>query len=227
MKKLDNTGLSYGNQMLLMLLVLFAMMFIFADVGIRTWVAQALHTVFYPLIGFHGQYPLLTIILSGIIVVFLSSFFTHLFTNWKAMGKSQEINKAFQKELSKARREGNTNRMQKLMKMQPQIMKMTMDSSSGMMKPMIFLVIFIAPLFIWLTYFLGTLQYYSVTVPWASDVSLFNRSPLYITNWFLLYLVFSFLVGQLFRQTFKWISWSERWQQLKKTLFPKSHVKQP
>ncbi len=227
MKKLDSNAMSYGNQMLLIVLIMFAMMFIFADVGIRTWLAQALHTILYPLIGFNGTYPLLTIILSGAIVVFLSSFFTHLFTNWKAMGKTQEINKAFQKEMSKARREGNTLRIQKLMKMQPQIMKMSMDSSSGMMKPMIFLIIFIAPLFIWLTYFLGTLRYYSITVPWSAEVSLFHRSPLYITNWFLLYLVFSFIAGQLFRQIFKWISWSDRWQHIKKIFLLKSQTKQP
>jgi uncharacterized membrane protein (DUF106 family) len=226
MKKLDNSAASYGGQMLLVMVVMFAMLFIFADPGIRSWLAISLNVVFYPLIGFNGQYPLLTIVLSGVIVVFLSSFFTHLFTNWKAMGKAQDISRAFQKEMGKARREGNMNRVQKLMKMQPQIMKMTMDSSSGMMKPMVFLIIFIAPLFIWLTYFLGTLQYYAITSPWASDVSLFTRSPIWITNWFILYLMFSFLIGQIFRQGLKWISWSERWQTIKKSILP-SRLRQP
>lgn len=209
-----------GSQMLLFLLVMFVMLFIFSDINIRNTIANALNVVLYPLIGFDGQFPVLTVLISAIIVVSLSSFFTHIFTNWKAMGRSQEINRAFQKEMSKARRERNEVRIKKLMKMQPEIMKMSMESSSGMMKPMMFLIIFIAPLFIWLTFFLGNLQYFSFTLPWSFNVSLYNRSPIYITNWFLLYLVFSFLIGQLLRQGLKWISWSNRWQQIKQRIIP-------
>lgn len=198
------------------------MIFIFGDPNIRAWIALSLNSAFYPLIGFGGGLPILTIILAGIIVVFLSSFFTNLFTDWKAMGKAQETSRAFQKELGKARREGNTNRINKLMKMQPQIMKMTTQSSSGMMKPMFFLFIFIAPIFIWLLYFLGNLQYYSFTVPWATGVSLFDRSPIYISNWFLLYLVFSMVIGQLIRQGLKWVSWTDWWKNTKGKILPSS-----
>ncbi|MBE3141244.1 MAG: DUF106 domain-containing protein, partial [Thermoplasmata archaeon] len=174
-----------------------------------------------PLIGFGGANPLLTIVLAGVIVVFLSSFFTHLFTNWKAMGQAQEASKAFNKEITKARKEGNTNRLQKLMKMQPQIMKMTTQSSGGMMKSMFFLFIFIAPIFIWLTYFLGSIVHYSFfTVPWGSGVSLFERASFIMSNWFLLYMIFSFLAGQLIRQGLKWISWSDWWQNMRKTIRP-------
>jgi len=211
-----------GSQLLLLMLIMFIMIFIFGDPGIRTWIALSLNSAFYPLIGFGGGLPVLTIILAGIIVVFLSSFFTNLFTDWKAMGKAQETSRAFQKELGKARREGNTNRVNKLMKMQPQIMKMTTQSSSGMMKPMFFLFIFIAPIFIWLLYFLGNLQYYSITVPWATGVSLFDRSPIYISNWFLLYLVFSMVIGQLIRQGLKWVSWTEWWKNTKGKILPSS-----
>jgi uncharacterized membrane protein (DUF106 family) len=211
-----------GSQLLLLMLIMFIMLFIFGDPNIRAWIALSLDSVFYPLIGFGGGLPVLTIILAGIIVVFLSSFFTNLFTDWKAMGKAQETSRAFQKELSKARREGNTNRVNKLMKMQPQIMKMTTQSSSGMMKPMFFLFIFIAPIFIWLLYFLGNLQYYNITVPWATGVSLFGRSPIYISNWFLLYLVFSMVIGQLIRQGLKLVSWSDWWKNTKGKILPSS-----
>ena len=153
--------------MLLLMLLLFVMIFIFGDANIRNIIALSLNSVFAPVIGFSGANPLLTIVLAGIIVVFLSSFFTHLFTNWKAMGQAQEASKAFNKEITKARKEGNQNRLQKLMKMQPQIMSMTTQSSGGMMKSMFFLFIFIAPIFIWLTYFLGR----------TVSLSLTSRSP--------------------------------------------------
>jgi len=219
MKKLDDAA--QAGQLLLLMILLFLMIIIFGDANIRNVVALSLNSVFAPLIGFGGANPLLTIVLAGILVVFLSSFFTHLFTNWKAMGQAQEASKAFNKEISKARREGNTNRIQKLMKMQPQIMRMTTQSSGGMMKSMFFLFIFIAPIFIWLTYFLGSIVYYGYfTVPWGQGVSLFGRASFLMSNWFLLYLIFSFLAGQLIRQGLKWISWSDWWQNMRKTIRP-------
>jgi uncharacterized membrane protein (DUF106 family) len=219
MKKLDNVA--QAGQMLLLMLLLFIMIIIFGDANIRNIVSLSLNVVFAPLIGFGGANPLLTIILAGVIVVFLSSFFTHLFTNWKAMGQAQEASKAFNKEITKARREGNTNRLQKLMKMQPQIMRMTTQSSGGMMKSMFFLFIFIAPIFIWLTYFIATVVHYDYfTVPWGNGVSLFGRASFIMSNWFFLYLIFSFLAGQLIRQGLKWISWSAWWQNARKTIRP-------
>jgi uncharacterized membrane protein (DUF106 family) len=219
MKKLDD--MAQAGQMLLLMLLLFVMILIFGDSNIRTMVALSLNSVFTPLIGFSGANPLITIVLAGIIVVFLSSFFTHLFTDWKAMGQAQEASKAFNKEITKARREGNQNRLQKLMKMQPQIMRMTTQSSGGMMKSMFFLFIFIAPIFIWLTYFLSTVAHYTFfTVPWASGVSLFGRDGFLMSNWFFLYLIFSFLAGQLIRQGLKWVSWSNWWQNTRKTIRP-------
>lgn len=219
MRKLDD--IAQAGQMLLLMLLLFVMILIFGDANIRNVIAHSLNSAFAPLIGFGGANPLITIVLAGVIVVFLSSFFTHLFTNWKAMGQAQEASKAFNKEITKARKEGNTNRLQKLMKMQPQIMKMTTQSSGGMMKSMFFLFIFIAPIFIWLTYFLGSIVHYSFfTVPWGSGVSLFERASFIMSNWFLLYMIFSFLAGQLIRQGLKWISWSNWWQNMRKTIRP-------
>ena len=206
--------------MLLLMLLLFVMILIFGDANIRTLVALSLNSAFAPLIGFGGANPLLTIVLAGIIVVFLSSLFTHLFTNWKAMGQAQEASKAFNKEITKARKEGNTNRLQKLMKMQPQIMKMTTQSSGGMMKSMFFLFLFIAPIFIWLTYFLGRVNYFYFTVPWGSGVSLFGRSSWIMSNWFFLYMIFSYLAGSLIRQGLKWVSWSNWWQNIRKNIRP-------
>ena len=219
MKKLND--FAQAGQMLILMLLLFVMIFIFGDANIRSTVAVTLNSVFAPIIGFSGTNPFLTIVLAGVIVVFLSSFFTQLFTNWKAMGQAQEASKAFNKEITKARKEGNTNRVQKLMKMQPQIMKMTTQSSGGMMKSMFFLFIFIAPIFIWLTYFLSNnVTYTFFTVPWGNGVSIFGRASSIMSNWFLLYMVMSFIAGQLIRQGFKWISWSTWWQNLRKTIRP-------
>lgn len=210
-----------GNQLLMLMLLMFVMIFIFGNADISAMISVSLNTVFYPLIGFNGQYPVFTLILAGIVVVFLSSFFQNLFTDWKKMGESQEITKAFQKELGKARKEGNTNRVNKLMKMQPQIMRRQTEASSGMMKPMFFLFIFIVPIFMWLRFFLAGLPYYYFTVPWANGISLLDR-PILWQSWLWLYLVFSTVVGQVIRAFLKYVSWSDWWKNTKKKIIPQS-----
>jgi len=175
--------------------------------------------VLEPLIGFNGNYPVLTLFFAGLIVVSLSSLLTNFFTDWKKMGEAQGRAKAFQKEIAAARKTGNTNRVNKLMKMQPQIMKKQTEASSGMMKPMLFLVIFIFPIFMWLRSFLADMPYYYFTVPWANEVSLFDR-PFLWQAWLWLYLIFSIVFGQLIRQGLKLISWSDWWQNIKGTVKP-------
>jgi uncharacterized membrane protein (DUF106 family) len=176
--------------------------------------------VLEPLIGFGGSFPVLTLFFAGLIVVTLSSTLTNFFTDWKKMGESQEASKAFQKEITKARKEGNTNRVNKLMKMQPEIMRRQTEASGGMMKPMVFLIIFIWPIFMWLRAFLSGLPHYYMTVPWANNVSFFSYPFNFGQVWLWLYLIFSMVIGQMLRQGLKLISWSDWWKKLKARLRP-------
>lgn len=217
MKKIDNKA--QGSQLLMLMVLMFLMIFVFGNQDIANWLAVSINTVFYPLIGFGGGLPLLTLFLAGVIVVFLSSFFNSLFTDWKKMGEAQELSRSFQKEIAQARKEGNTNRVNKLMKMQPQIMKKQTDASSGMMKPMIFLFIFIVPIFMWLRYFLGGLDHYFFTLPWGNGASLFYK-PFLMQAWLWLYLILSMVVGQVIRQGLKWITWTDWWKTTKGKILP-------
>ena len=155
MKILDDKA--QGNQLLMLMLFMMIMFFIMPTAG--PILGYYFGLVLEPTIGFGGSYPLLTLFFSGLIVVLLSSTLTNFFTDWRKMAHSQEVGRAFQKEITEARKSGNTNRVNKLMKMQPQIMKNQTEASSGMMKPMILLIIFIWPIFMWLRGFLGELDY--------------------------------------------------------------------
>lgn len=217
-KKMDNKA--QGSSMLLLLLVMVIMMVVFSMPGIQAVMISLGNAVFYPLIGFGGRYPVITLFLAGLIVVLLSSTLTNFFTDWVKMGEAQEIQKAFSKEMQKARREGNTNKVNKLMKMQPEMMKKQTEASSGMMKPMVFLIIFIWPIFMWLRYFLANLSHYYFSVPWAETVSFFNKPIDFGQAWILLYFIFSIAIGQIIRQGLKYISWSDWWKNIKKRMKP-------
>lgn len=216
MKKLDNKA--QGSNLLLLMILIMLMFFIMPTFG--PILAAYLGLILEPAIGFGGNYPMLTLFFAGVIVVLFSSLLTNFFTDWKKMGEAQETTKAFQQEITKARREGNTNRLNKLIKMQPEIMKKQTESSSGMMKPMLFLIIFIWPIFIWLQYFLRNLPHYYMTVPWANQISFFSHPFNFGSAWIWLYLIFSLVLGQIIRQGLKLISWSNWWKNLKAKIRP-------
>ena len=201
-----------GSSLLFLLLLMMIILFIMPTFGPILGVYFGY--VLEPLIGFNGSFPILTLFCSGLIVVFLSSVLTNFFTDWRKMGETQEVARAFQKEIADARRTGNTNKLNKLMKMQPEIMKKQTQVSGGMMKPMFFLIIFIWPIFMWLRGFLGGLSYYYFTVPWANQVSFFSY-PFLWQAWLWLYLIFSMIVGQVIRQGLKWVSFTEWWKTFK------------
>jgi uncharacterized membrane protein (DUF106 family) len=207
----------------LLMLLIFMMMIFFIMPTIGPILGYYFGLVAEPIIGFDGQYPMLTLFFAGLIVVFLSSMLTNFFTDWKKLGESQELTRAFQKEITKARREGNTNRVNKLMKMQPEIMKKQTQASGGMMKPMVFLIIFIWPIFMWLRTFLafGVTHYY-FTVPWTNGVSFFSYPFNFGQAWLWLYLIFSLVVGQILRLGMKYLSWSDWWKNIKRRIRPSS-----
>lgn len=207
-----------GSMLLYLMIFMILILFIMPTFG--PILGAYFGLVLEPLIGFNGNYPVLTLLFAGLIVVSLSSLLTNFFTDWKKMGESQERAKAFQKEITAARKTGNTNRVNKLMKMQPEIMKKQTEASSGMMKPMLFLVIFIFPIFMWLRSFLALdVAYHYFTVPWANGVSLFDK-PFLWQAWLWLYLIFSIVFGQLIRQSLKLIGWSDWWQNIRGTIKP-------
>ena len=214
MKKIDNKA--QANNLLIMMVLLMMMFFIMPTFG--PILGYYFGLVLNPAIGFHGKYPVLTLFLAGIIVVTLSSTLTNFFTDWKKMGETQEMQKAFSKEMQKARKEGNTNRVNKLMKMQPEMFKKQQEASSGMFKPMVFLIVFIWPIFMWLRQgFLFNLDHYYFTLPWANNISFFY-SPFLMQSWLWLYLISSMVVGQIIRQGLKYISWSSWWEKTRKKI---------
>lgn len=216
-KRLDDKA--QGSNLLLMMILLMMMFFIMPTLGPYLGI-YVFGPVLEPAIGFNGDYPILTLFFAGMLVVTLSSSLTNFFTDWKEMGEAQEMSKAFQKEIQKARKEGNTNRVSKLMKMQPEIMKKQTEASGGMMKPMVFLIIFIWPIFMWLRFFLSGLPHYYFTVPWADQVSFFSWPFNFGQAWIWLYLIFSMVIGQLLRQGLKYFSWSDPWKNIKKKIKP-------
>jgi len=188
---------------------------------IRAKIGAATGYVFDPVIGFEGQYPVLTIFLCGAIMVFFSSLLRHIFTDWKKTARVQATMQTFQKEFREAKLSNNTYKLKKLTEMQPEIMKLQTGMSSGQMKPTIITMLVVIPIFTWLwSGFIGNpevVSYPYFDTPWAFHASFFKSTV--FPNWVLIYMTLSIPLSQVLQRAFKMVSWSAWWTRIKEKRF--------
>ena len=152
--------------------------------------------------AFDGQYPVVTLMLVGALMVTLSTILRSFTTDMLEQTKNQHIMTAFNQELKQARLDNNTYKMKKLMEIQPQLMNKNMEQSSAMMKVMPYSMLIIIPLFLWVRYFIavtladpasaGTL----IAVPWTDGVDL-NGNLWFMPVWIVVYTLISIPLGQI------------------------------
>lgn len=198
-----------------MILMMMGILFIMIDPALRSGVAGLVGFVMEPIVGFNGRYPTLTIILTGIIMIFLTTIVRHLFIDWVRMAKVQNTMRAFQKEFNKARKEKDTKRVNELQKVQPEVMGLQAEMTGSQMKPMAFSMIIVVPLFAWLWEFITIFDYRFFTAPWNLHVDFFTREGIIfgssiLPHWILLYSVMSIPFGQILQKALKVWSWRDR-----------------
>ena len=79
MKKMNNKAQAQSSNLILLMLFMLIIIFIMPTFG--PILGYYFGIVLEPIIGFNGNYPLLTLFFSGIIVVILSSLLTNFFTD--------------------------------------------------------------------------------------------------------------------------------------------------
>lgn len=197
-----------SSSMLFFFILMLALLVLF-DERLRNSLANAVGTVFFPLLGFNHHYPVLTVFLAGSMMVFITTLIRHFTMDWVAMAKNQAVMSKFQKEYRKARLDNNTYKIKKLEKLQPDIMRKQTEASSKQMKIMPITFIVIIPVFTWIWDFLMNSTYYYVDVPWSMHINLFSKSAIF-PNWILLYMLLSIPLTQVIQYVFKMMSWKER-----------------
>ncbi len=201
-------------------IIIFALTFlILFDTNLREATGRAVGFVFNPVIGFGGNFPVLTIMLAGTLMVLATTSIRHFTTDWLEMAKFQAYMRAFQKEFGAARKENNTYRLKILTDKQPELMKKQQQVSAAQMKTMPYTMIVVIPLFAWMLQFLLGLDYHFFSAPWNAEVEMFGTGGIFGPNrgsvfphWILLYMTLSIPLGALVQKTMKYISWKERWQ---------------
>src|SRR5207302_11507294 len=82
------------------------------DVGVGF--ASIANLALFPVIGFGGAPPTVTILLAGILTTTISFVIGDHYTNWVKMARIQEVMRAWRKEQMEAMRKGQTTRLAKL-----------------------------------------------------------------------------------------------------------------
>ena len=161
-----------------------------------------------PVIGFGGQYPVITVLLAGALTTTVSSVLRDHYTDWVKMVRFQKINGAWQKEYREAMRKGNKSHVDKLQKVRQGFMKDQMDIQLSSMKPLAWTFFLFIVLFAWLNVFVNqTLlaqggQYFAV--PWASNVFV-NYVPFLFPSWIIIYSLLAIPIGQILTRILKYV----------------------
>jgi len=155
---------------------LFALLIMF-DEGLREDLGRALGEVLYPVIGFDGQYPILTLMLAGTIMITFSTVIRDQLMDWVEMAENQKISSQFNKELMKAKRANKQSKVKKMEKRKEEMSQLQMKSFKPQLKSMAITMVVILIIFGWIWSFIGDLPNTMFSVPWASHVDLSSQLP--------------------------------------------------
>ncbi len=201
---------SMGSSPMMMMMFMLLMMLILLDPNIRRALGSALNPVLTPALGFNDNFPLITVFLAGLMSITFSTILRHFTTNWMELAKSQKIQSAFNKEMRDARLKNDAAKLKKLQEKQPEIMKMSLMVSSSQMRVMPITMIFVIPIFVWLSIFIYQLPLSTISVPWATKVSLTRGDVCFFPNWIVLYSLLSIPFSQVLQRILKLYKYREK-----------------
>lgn len=202
-----------GSQMIMFMMFFMTMMIMFIP-SMRDAVGNMAWFILFPIIGFGKNFPVITVLLAGMVMISFTTIIRHYFIDWVDAARNQSMMKDFNKQLRDARMARNEAKTAKLMKKQPEIMKMSMSSTMSQMKPMVFTMIFIIGTFTFLGVFVNSLPSTMFSVPWAYNVNLATAIVCVFTNWILLYFLVSMSFGQVLQRVLKMYSFNKRLKEM-------------
>ena len=188
-------------RMMIIMILIFGLYFIDGSDHV---IGGALNVVFQ-VIDFGGEYPVVTLMLMGSIMILLSSVIRTLMMDSLEQQKAQAFSSAFNKELRQARLDNNLYKVKKLMELQPVMMQKSMESSNQMMKSMPYTMLIVVPIFLWVRYFVwATLDETTrvISIPWAmvewgTPAIDLTTNIWFLPAWILIYSLISIPLGQI------------------------------
>jgi len=206
----SRASLSRFLMIFLFLLALYAII----DQQVGLGFARGADAVLFPVFGFGGTLPVLTILLAGILTTTIGSIIRDHYTNWVKMARTQKVMSAWRKENMEAMRKGQQTRLAQLKEVQKGFAKDQMDMMSTPYKSTAWTIFLFIVIFTWLRLFvdvvLQALGNQWIAVPWSNHV--FLNSVYVFPSWVLLYSLLAIPFGQIVVRVLKYIRFRRRLQ---------------
>lgn len=184
-------------------------LFVAIDARLRTFMGRTVGYALNPAIGFDHRLPILTILLASLIMIGASTLIRHFLVDWIKIARIQNVMRAFQKAMRDARVAKDTKKLEQLTKLQPKLMGMQTELSTGQLKPMAGTMLIVIPIFAWLFSFVQSLEYPYFAAPWNTHVFMFKSTVL--PHWILFYSAVSIPFATLLQKALKAFTWKEHW----------------
>ena len=195
-----------------MLITMLFMFYIILNEDLRTGMGTFAEGVLEPQIGFDHQYPVLTFLFAGVIMISVTTIIRHKLIDWEKVADVQSKMAAYNKEMGEARRSGNNARMNKLMALQPQVMVLQGEMMSNQMRPMMFTMLIAMPIIFWLCFgegnFVDRMDHRVLSLPWEPNYSLTDKFW-FLPHSILVYSALSLPFGQMLLRALKLASLSK------------------
>ncbi|HSV41996.1 MAG TPA: EMC3/TMCO1 family protein [Methanomassiliicoccales archaeon] len=188
-----------------------AMMILF-DNNLRLWLGGVVGEAFLPIVGFGHELPILTLVITGMIMTLLTILIRHFMTDYVSQAEGQKIVSAYNKELRQARKDNNSFKLKKLLELQPKIMTKSMEQTKSQFKLLPISMLIVIPIFAWLDVFVRGLASPYYSVPW-SDMANFMEAYLF-PEWILVYTLVTIPFGQVLARLLRYISFKKRLDEL-------------
>ena len=148
--------------LLITLMIMMGVMMFYDQIG------RALNYVLYPIFGFGGTMPVITLVCAGIFMTGVSTIIRAFMTDTVKQTRTQHEQRAFTAELRQARIENNMYKIKKLQAIQQQQMAKSMEGTSQMMKTMPITMLIVIPIYAWVRYFVANEAAYTmIAFPWG------------------------------------------------------------
>src|SRR2546427_1387239 len=185
------------------------------DPAVGTGFAAFANVVLFPMFGFGGTLPLLTILLAGILTTTIGSIIRDHYTNWVKMARTQKVMSAWRKEQMEAMRKGQQTRLAQLKEVQKGFAKDQMDMMSTPYKSTAWTIFLFIVIFTWLRLFVDVVLQARgnqwIAVAWSNHVVLNNPSYVF-PAWGLLYSLLAMPFRQIVARVLKYIRFRRRLQ---------------
>ncbi|MGA1873685.1 MAG: DUF106 domain-containing protein [Thermoplasmatota archaeon] len=216
---------------------LFLIMF---DRNLGNQISDIVGIVLYPVIGFGGRYPILTMFGAGLLTITISTGVRHFTMDWIDLAKKQRLMNEYNKAVREATKAGNQSLVERLQSENQEIMGMQSSMMMQQMKASIISMVIAILIFRWLYSFIWAVPQPTVTVPWDMQWPLtgtalssvcgqicMNPNGSGIPYWIFVYIPITVPIGQALMRGLKYFEFSSKLKKQGEEVFgPRDKVRE-